>query len=281
MKVVTSYCVSSLACLLLIFSTAEAANRKRGLRGSDAICQVQLFDKMLPPEVANGTFPEEFRCRSITNGTILFPYLHIDLPDNIADAGKVIIAEESAFYLRVPGGYTHGQSIIVPNPDTLELLTAEEAGLSPSQRRRSLARADRPQTALVVRITDRSGRQPKHTATQLYRYAFQAETSLKFQYEKCSGGTTIINPKDDGVVEVTVNRNIRDSGSADAAVAEAQEILVSRLRDEGIRVNFLEEYASLVLYVVPSSGNWLAYAVVNGGLSVYNGEWGGYVHALM
>ena len=43
----------------------------------------------------------------------------------------------------------------------------------------------------------------------------------------------------------------------------------------------IRDYADMVLYIVPNMGNWLAYGSVGGGVSVYNGQWGGFISSIM
>ena len=252
----------------------------------DLFCQVEWVDKMLPADSSTTYDGEEFRCQQILNGTPSLSRLKLDLPAELADEQKKLIVankDQSVFYLKIPGGWVNMDDFraVVPDPSNLTVVTPTEAGVDflPPQRKRHLAEAGQHQTAIVVRVQDVNGRAPPDDRNELYRKIFQAQTSLKFQYEKCSGGTTIINPQGVGVVDVRISTPINYENQVDRGVAEAERQALAVLNLNGVRS--LEEYAGLVLYVVPDSGNWLAYATIGGSSSVYNGAWGGRIHGLM
>ena len=133
-------------------------------------------------------------------------------------------------------------------------------------------------TVLVVRIVAKDS---KTTATeaQLADDIFGASGdvfNLVSGYAQCSYGTLQLKPftshtlvRTDGIYTVNLPNTVV-KGIADSKVLSAAEAQVAK--DLGIAPNLL---ANHVMYCIPpgTSGNWIAWAIINGWKSVYNDAW--------
>jgi hypothetical protein len=124
-------------------------------------------------------------------------------------------------------------------------------------------------------------KQPIYGKDELYRIAFQDQVSIRNQYRACSFGKLRVEPSSLGVVNARVNRNTFQSTNKQA-VNDASEAALGLVNSAtGQSYTSLTEFADLILYVTPQMGDFLAYASVGGGQSVYNDKWGGFVASHM
>jgi type II secretory pathway pseudopilin PulG len=148
------------------------------------------------------------------------------------------------------------------------------------KRRRKLAVAEGTLKALVVRIV-MNDKQPMYSRDDLYRITFQESVSLRNQYSACSSGKLRVEPSSLGAIEVRVNQYSSQSSNKQA-VNEATTAALAHVNSQtGQSYTSLMDYVDMVLFVTPELGDFLAYASVGGGQSVYNDKWGGYVASQM
>jgi hypothetical protein len=143
-----------------------------------------------------------------------------------------------------------------------------------------------------------------YSKDELYRIVFQERVSIRNQYRACSFGKLRVEPSSLGVVTARVNRNTFQSTNKNAVNDAAAAALAYVNSATGQSYESLTEYADMILYddllrccsllalpagyltmcsdsncsyVTPAMGDFLAYASVGGGQSVYNDKWGGFV----
>jgi hypothetical protein len=143
---------------------------------------------------------------------------------------------------------------------------------------------------LVVRVIANNGNEPA-SEMQLYDDIFEDSSSLKSQYGECSKDqlTIIPAPGYGSSTEGTtgagnsdrtgiVNVNVDVESSSDRTILELSAVSAAE-KTYGI----LKDNYDLVLFCQPSkfSGNWVAYAYVNGYRSFYNDFWCSRMSALV
>lgn len=148
------------------------------------------------------------------------------------------------------------------------------------KRRRKLAAAEGTLRALVVRIV-LNDKQPMYSRDDLYRITFQEAVSLRSQYSACSSGKLRVEPSSLGAIDVRVNQYSSQSNNKQAVNEATTNALAYVNSQTGQSYSSLMDYVDMVLFVTPELGDFLAYASVGGGQSVYNDKWGGYVASHM
>jgi len=166
--------------------------------------------------------------------------------------------------------------MVVPTDATVTFLKLSENDVRHARARRRNLASSRPGTTLktlVVRVIDKSGTQIDADSTQLKDDVFEDDVSLRSQYSACSKEQIIIEPAydygDGGIVDVKIDIDSVQGNEKElekAAVAKAQELFGGT---EGLAKLF-----DLVMFCLPpKTGNWVAYAYINGWRSYYNDYW--------
>ena len=109
----------------------------------------------------------------------------------------------------------------------------------------------------------------------------QETVSLRNQYSACSSGKLHVEPSSLGAIDVRVNQYSSQSNNKQAVNEATTAALVQVNSQTGQSYTSLLDYADMVLFVTPELGDFLAYASVGGGQSVYNDKWGGFVASQM
>jgi hypothetical protein len=133
--------------------------------------------------------------------------------------------------------------------------------------RRKLTKAKGQARALAIIIRMPGGRN-EYDERSLYQLLYQDTVSLKNQYKRCSFGKFVVEPSNLGVITVDVNMypdNRKIQRAVNAAMAPALEMI--RNRGEGTYES-LQDYADMILYILPEMDDWVAYATVGGTLII-------------
>jgi hypothetical protein len=131
--------------------------------------------------------------------------------------------------------------------------------------RRKLNEATGVAHALAIIIRMPGGRN-KYDESYLYKLLYQDTVSLKNQYKRCSFGKFVVEPSYLGVITVDVNMypdNRKIQTAVNAATGPALEAI--RNRGEGT-YGSLQDYADMILYILPEMDDWVAYAQFGGTL---------------
>lgn len=168
-----------------------------------------------------------------------------------------------------------GDDIIVNVDDIREIFDIPNGDRRLKNNRRLTSWTTGEMETLVVRVKSRDGAEPPSVDT-LYNDIFEDDACLKSQYKACSHdqltikeyqgdkGVEAVRP---GIVEVTVDVNAR--GSSRSSMVKA-----ARAAAEDMFGEYLGEIFDFVLFCLPpGTGNWLAFAYVNGWDSYYNDIW--------
>jgi hypothetical protein len=277
-------------------STTSQPARTLKKDSDDAVlwCKMVLFDVLYAsiPEVAAESTPTEnevfYGCYPIQkDNTVSELHYTLELPDAVV---AEIPEDLDNWWIVVPGGSTNGDKARVDVPDADSIYTADGPPtgrrLSISQKELDRHHSRRLQTAtgtkkvLVVYIRALDA-DPTASVNTVYQTTFENEVSLKHQYARCSRGLLELEPTELGVVDVTVNLSV-DNTDKTAFVNAAEDLALLRIQDitGDLSITNTRQYADLIMFIVPpGTGNWLAYASVGGGLSVYNDEWGIFLSA--
>ena len=129
---------------------------------------------------------------------------------------------------------------------------------------------------LVLRVSTKDS-EPHFPANEIYSYLFDDhDISLRTQYEQCSFGQLHIEPTQHGVLDVAVDKSMKELGSSPselvaAATKSAREAL-------GLTESqSLQHVADFVFFCLPrGTGHWAAYSGVNHWRSVFNDQWCAY-----
>jgi hypothetical protein len=254
----------------------------RYLQDTDLVCQVTVFE--IVNDATNGVTDSAdfYECQVVLGTTLDSVRFTLELPESLAAEQKALVLDDSqdVFYVKIPNGSVDltQASIVVPDANAISLISPPH-GLAPPGRR--LAAPTGTISAVVIRITDNSRSSPSFSASELYQSHFGNQVSLKWQYHKCSAGKLRIEPAPVAILDVTVNRRAASSNSQQMVQAAEQEALNVLRTRHGRSHSSLRDYAGITIFVTPPMGNWLAYASIGGGLSVYNDKWGGYIASIM
>jgi hypothetical protein len=240
-----------------------------------------LNDIMFEPNAGDVTRIEEFfACHPVEDETgYVSPLMYIleDLPETLHEECRERLRNNENVFVSVPGGQLSKDTVIVPDPLSIEIVDHEAA----TRRKRELQSGKRSLgtfKVLMLRIIAKDS-EPTFTAEQLYNLTFQDEISLKGQMGRCSAGKLDIEPTEYGVMDVEIDMNI--SGiSYGEAVNAAYEAAPSLVKED---VEDVRELVDAVMIVVPpgSKGSWAAFGALNGKHSSYNDKWAGYIGGTM
>lgn len=256
--------------------TVNAPPALRGRRQEETFeCRLSLFSHLQSDRSV--ATKDCYMCSPLINGRVSGEEYEIEIDDKV----KSVYAERSKDELEVVLAI-NGATI----NETAATITYESASalsvLEPTARniRRQMLENEGQYKVLAIRIILNDA-QPYFTKENLYKLLFQDRISLRNQYKACSWGKVLIEPSSRGVIEVRVGLSSTTS-SHQQVVNAATRAALDYLQSQGVGTfTGLREYADMVLYITPSMGDWLAYASVGGGTSVYNDKWGGYVASVM
>jgi len=225
-------------------------------------------------------------------------FIDIDVTEEENGLTKATIdatgAISGASILKTTGAYIEetldtGEMIMhIPTTGTMEVISidSEHHDSSHSRRRRLASPNPGTLTVLVIKVIDSGGAQLSASNAQLVNDIFEDDYSLKTGYASCSKDQLIMEPasnRDDGDVGVV---NGITSVVIDIEAQEGEEGNDSQLREKA-EAKATEEYGNLenqydlVMMCLPRTGNYVAYAYINGWLSVYNDDWCQQVSAQM
>jgi hypothetical protein len=263
----------------------------------DLWCKIVVFDVLYASteevEVAESksdistTTDIFYGCYPVTGDEVSELHYNIALPD-VVTAAQPAAEDLDNWWVAIPGGFidTTTAAVVVPDASTVYTTKGPPTGRRLSQQQlekhhsRRLAEAKGTLKVLVVYIRA-SNASPTPSTNSVYQTAFQNEVSLKSQFARCSLNQLQLEPTALGVLDVTVNMRV---GSTDKTqfVNAAEDLALARIRSitGDTSITNTRQYADLVMYIVPpGTGNWLAYASVGGGMSVYNDKWSIYLSA--
>lgn len=159
------------------------------------------------------------------------------------------------------------------------VVTVIPASSSGRRRKRKLIATTGSTTTMGILI-NLPGATPSYSQDEWYQILFQDSVSLKNQHAACSWGKFIVEPNWLGVITVTVD--LPTNSNPQTVINAAQTAALQYIASVGQGTfTSIRDYADMVLFLTPNMGNWLAYASVGGGTSVYNDLWGGYVASNM
>jgi hypothetical protein len=274
-------------------STASPVRTLKGNSNDEVLwCKMALFDVLYATEAlgaSESTLTENevfYGCYPVLKDKVVSElYYTLDLPDAVAAETP---EDPDNWWVVVPGGTIDVEtaSVNVPEADAIYIADPSDRRLSISQEQldrhhsRRLATATGTKKVLIVYIRAKDA-DPTPSVNTVYETAFENEVSLKHQYARCSRGLLNLEPTELGVLDVTVNLSI-DKTDKNALVQAAEAIALLRIQEvtKDLSITNTRQYADLIMFIVPpGTGNWLAYASVGGGLSVYNDEWGVFLSA--
>lgn len=145
--------------------------------------------------------------------------------------------------------------------------------------RRELTSSTGTLNTLVVRVIDGKNKSPP-PENKLDNDIFVDSVSLKKQFDKCSHGNINIQKANEGIIDVKVpSAGDGSKSSRDTLIDEAYDKTETKFKSWDQIYNKFD----LLMYCLPDStgSDWVAYAYVNGAISVYNNEWCSYVSAQM
>jgi hypothetical protein len=259
---------------------------------TDLWCKIVVFDVLYAQTAADEAAATEttttttdvfYGCYPLTGNIVSELHYTVQLPNAIV-AAQPAPDNLDQWWVAVPGGTidTVNAAVVVPDATTMYTASGPPAGRRLSQQQldrhhsRRLASATGDLTVLVVYIRTRDA-DPSFSTDTAYETVFSNPVSLKNQFKACSQGKLILNPTALSVLDVTVPMSV--NADKNAIVTAAEKIAVAKIDDASITNT--RQYADLVMYIVPpGNGDWLAYASVGGGMSVYNDEWGKYLSAM-
>jgi hypothetical protein len=247
-----------------------------------------VFDMLLEDEsTSTGTSSKQFYgCYPVNADTGAVSDLHylVDVPPSLDLSDSFTDAD---WWMSVPGGSIDASTSTVTVPDasklavtTVQPALVEHRYLSTKHASRHLAETKGNLKVLVVYI-EAADAVPTPSAQDIYLSVFENEVSLKWQYYHCSNEQLKLEPTELNVLTVKLDLKVAKNDQI-AMVNAAEQAAVSAIQDVTGDSTFgnSRQYADLVLYVVPpGTGNWLAYASLGGGMSVYNDLWGLYLAA--
>ena len=258
--------------------TGSGSRSLQSTNGTDLTCRLTLFEFL-----ENESQPKSrhaYMCTPVTSGKGAVGDQQYEILTELNDAlrkeHKQAMMDGLETFVEIT------DAVLDPLNAHITLTTSSEIRLSEQhrKRRRKLAPKEGSLKALVVRIV-MNDKQPMYDKSELYQITFQERVSLRGQYAACSFGKLQVQPTALGVVDARVNQySTRTSNKA--AVNEATTAALSYVNAQtSSQYTSLLEYADMVLFVTPDLGDWLAYASVGGGTSVFNDKWGGFVASVM
>lgn len=173
-----------------------------------------------------------------------------------------------------------GGELVLPENANINAILAPRGAGSNAGNGRRLAVVEGDKSVLVVRVNapDFSTSSSVSVLSDNVFGTTDDSVNLKSQYEACSYNKLRLNPTADsratnGVYEVSISRKTKR-----ASRESIEDAVVSQLTRE---LGYLpREFDHVMLCLPPrTSGSWIAYAYVNGWLSVYNDNWCNYVSA--
>ena len=186
--------------------------------------------------------------------------------------------------LKTTGAYieevleTGDMKMHIPNTATIEVISIDDE--HESQHSRRLA-SSKPGTlsVLVIKVIDSRGAQLSATNAQLVNDIFEDQYCLKTGYASCSNNQLIIEPAANrntlqgtvgvrnGITSITLNIAADVANDNNKELEKAAEAQVQR-EYGNVRLQY-----DLVMFCLPRTGKYVAYAYINRWLSVYNGSW--------
>jgi len=158
------------------------------------------------------------------------------------------------------------------------------------RRNRNLAESAGTLRTLVVRVKDVGGAAQSLSVPQIYKDVYDDKVCLKSQMNKCSHGAVTIEPSPEGSTKVgknTYNGIVEIDVGIEAAGANYMDLQSEAINAVWAEFGNFDDFDLIMFAQAPGSVNysgstgWLAYAFVNGWLSVYNEGWMGPVSAQM
>lgn len=258
----------------LLLCTAKATTTQRYRRNEeDAIICMLSINAVLNED---GSHDEFYSCSLLVNESLIEGTYSIEPPQNIFGEHKELLLRGQEIEMHILGGIVTEDEVLLPD-------TAVAWVASDTSGERRLAR--KPSTlgsftAVMIRIsTDDS--EPDFSEAILYNYLFEADLSVKNQFERCSGNALTMLPDPNlGVIDIRLSTTT--SGKSNKALMNLAEVRVNE--EYGPRFGFdsIRDHADALMFVVPpGTGTWAAFATVSGKSSAYNNRWGGYLGAVM
>jgi hypothetical protein len=257
---------------------------------TDLWCKIVVFDLLNASEEDDVTTTADVfhGCYPVTGNVVSDLHYNIELPDHVV-ASQPAPEDLDNWWVAIPYGSFDPvtAAVVVPDPTTVYSATGPPAGRHLSQEQldrhhsRRLAEATGTLKVLIVYIRAQDA-SPNFSTDDIYATAFQNEVSLKHQFARCSQNQLNLEPTGLGVLDVYVNMRVDDGTDKTAFVNAAEDLALAAIQKTtgDYSISNTRQYADLVMYVVPpGTGNWLAYASVGGGISVYNDKWGIYLSA--
>jgi hypothetical protein len=267
----------------------------------DLWCKIVVFDVLFASNKGDDVAASEsdtstttnifYGCYPVIGNEVSERHYTVTLPD------AVVAAQPAAFdldnwWVVIPEGTIDSMtdSVVVPDASTVYGTNGPPTGrrlVSQQQldrhHSRRLAESIGDLKVLVVYIVDKNGVRPTRSKADVFAATFTNPVSLKSQFKACSQDQLKLNPTGLDVLEVQVNLQVSGaekqlfvSAAEDLALVEIQKIT------NDYTITNTRQYADLIMFIVPPGtrgGDWLAYASVGGGLSVYNDQWGSYLSA--
>ena len=201
-----------------------------------------------------------------------------DVPKEVMDG---MGAQSGASILRTTGAYieesldTGAMMMHIPTTASMEVVSIDSDEHDSQHSRRLASPNPGVLSVLVVKVIDSFGAQLSATNAQLVNDIFEDDYSLKTGYKSCS--------KDQLTIEPAANRNDGESGIVDGITSVVLDIAAQEGNDSDLRnaaiAKATEEYGDissqydLVMFCLPRTGDFIAYAYINSWLSVYNDYW--------
>jgi hypothetical protein len=264
---------------------------------TDLWCKIVVFDVLYASTEADDVAERKsdvstttdvfYGCYPVTGNEVSELHYTIVLPDAVV-AVQPAQKDLDNWWVAIPGGTIDimTDAVVIPDASTVHTATGPPAGRRLNQLQlerhhsRRLADAKGTLKVLVVYIRAKDA-SPTPSTNTVYETAFQNEVSLKSQFARCSLNQLQLEPTALGVLDVTVNMKVSGTDKTQFVNA-AEDMALARIQaiTGDTSITNTRQYADLVMYIVPpGTGNWLAYASVGGGISVYNDEWGIYLSA--
>jgi hypothetical protein len=173
-----------------------------------------------------------------------------------------LISGQEAVIVAIPGASLTSDSVIVPNPDQM-FVVSKPSRLLRSQNQRILGRKPASKGSLTVttlRVSTLDS-EPDYTAQELYQLLYEGNPSFREQYIKCSSGQLVMEPSRYGVMDIRVNLTLATVTSIAGLVNEAMLVANGLVEDSN---GILDNTDLLMIDLPPGTGDWAAYATISG-----------------
>jgi len=264
--------VSVLAlCATLTLVSCKTGNL-RNLQSRDNVCQMQL--KMV--QLSNGEDEKKWSCAFRDQIKDIEGLSKEFLTSNKIISGSTLLELPTSEFSSLS---SNGATLTIASERDVVVIQSNDANISVSNT------VDGAKSTLVVRIiaNDDATTSSKSELSDSIFGTNGDVVNLSERYDKCSDGQLTFVPAVgndivDGVGEVTIVENV---AGADNSVIRNAATVAATTKYGDLSTNF--DY--VILCIPPgttsSSGSWIAYAYVNGYLSVYNDNWCEYPSGLV